>query len=198
MIFSRRITHTRIYDFRNASASPRQMLVEHNSTSGAELVEPATYEEKTDTLYRFMLAVPAGGQSRLTVKERQPAQERIVLSSLGTEPLLSWASSTELPVRFRDALRTAIDLRKKVEDARRLLSDLQSRRTELGNEQARIRQNLAAVGRDSTQGQQYLKRLMDSEAELDTLAAKADEARMASQAAQSAYENYLGTLSLDQ
>jgi hypothetical protein len=198
MIFSRRVTHARTYNFRNASSSSRQMLVEHRITGGAELVEPARYEEKTDSIYRFMLALPAGGQSRLTVKERLPAQERVVLASLGTEPLLSWASSTELPARFREALRTAIELRKKAEDARRLLSELQSRRTELGNEQARIRQNLAAVGRDSTQGQQYLKRLMDSEAELDTLATRAENARVALQAAQSAYEDYLGNLSLDQ
>jgi hypothetical protein len=198
MIFSRRVTHTRTYSFRNASASPRQMFVEHRITSGSELVEPVKYEEKTDSLYRFMLPLSASGQSSLTVRERLPAQERIVLSSLGTEPLLSWASSSELPVRFRDALRTAIELRKKAEDARRLLTELQARRTELGNEQARIRQNLAAVGRDSTQGQQYLKRLMDSETELDSLASRAEDARVASQTAQSAYENYLGNLSLDQ
>jgi hypothetical protein len=78
------------------------------------------------------------------------------------------------------------------------VTDLQSRRTELANEQNRIRQNLAAVGRDSTQGQQYLKRLMDSESELDTLATRSEEARVASQAAQSAYESYLGNLSLEQ
>jgi hypothetical protein len=149
-------------------------------------------------MYRFMLDLSAGGQSRLVVKERMPAQERVVLASLGTEPLLSWASSAELPARFRGALRTAIELRKKAEDARRLQTELQSRRTELGNEQARIRQNLVAVGRDSTQGQQYLKRLMASEEELDALAARAEEARVATQTAQSAYEDYLGNLSLDQ
>lgn len=198
MIFSRRVTHARTYTFRNASATPRQMLVEHRITNGSELVEPAAYEEKTDSMYRFVLPLPAGGQSRLDVKERLPTQERVILSSLGTESFLSWASSTELPPRFREALRLAIDLRRKAEDARRLLADLQSRRTELGNEQARIRQNLAAVGRDSTQGQQYLKRLMDSETELDTIAVKAENARMASQTAQSAYENYLGNLTLDQ
>ena len=127
-----------------------------------------------------------------------PAQERVVLSALGLDPLLSWSSSTELPARFREALRTAIELRKKAEDARRLMADLQARRSELVNEQNRIRQNLAAVGRDSTQGQQYLKRLMDSEVELDALAARTEEARVASLAAQSAYESYLGNLSLDQ
>jgi len=98
---------------------------------------------------------------------------------------------------MRDALRKAIDLRKKAEDAKRLLSDLQARKTELGSDQSRIRQNLDAVGRDSTQGQQYLKRLMDSEAELDKLATRIEEAKKGSLETQAAYENYLGGLSLD-
>jgi hypothetical protein len=53
------------------------------------------------------------------------------------------------------------------------------------------------VGKDSTQGQQYLKRLMDSEAELDALATKIADARKASQDAQAAYDAYIGGLSLD-
>ena len=53
------------------------------------------------------------------------------------------------------------------------------------------------MGRDSTQGQQYLKRLMDSEAELDSLATKLADARKASQDAQAAYDAYIGSLTLD-
>ena len=197
MVFSKRITHTRTYTFRNASESSRNLLVEHYITSGAELVEPARYEEKTDSKYRFPLALSAGGQTRLVVKERLPAQERIILSSLSSDSFFSWASSTELPLHFREALKTAIELKAKADDTRRLLTELQARRTETGNEQARLRQNLAAVGRDSTQGQQYLKRLMDSESELDRLALSIEEARLAAQQAQGVYESYLGNLSLD-
>ncbi len=197
MTFSRRITYSRTYAFRNASASPRNLLVEHRISSGSELVAPAAFDEKTEALYRFPLAVPAGGQARLEVKERSPSQERVVLSSLGAESFLYWSSSKDLTPSMRDALRKAIDLRKKSEDAKRLLSDLQARKTELGNDQSRIRQNLEAVGRDSTQGQQYLKRLLDSEAELDKLAARIDEAKNGARDSQAAYDNYLGGLSLD-
>jgi hypothetical protein len=196
MTLSRRVTYSRTYAFRNASATVRNLIVEHPVTSGADLVAPAKPEEQTSSVYRFFLSVPAGGQARLEVKERSPSQERVVLSSLSSDSFLYWSSSSEIPAAAREALRKAIDLKKKMEDAKRLLSDLQSRKTELGSDQSRIRQNLDAVGRDSTQGQQYLKRLMDAESELDRLAKRIDDAKKGLQDAQSTYETYLGNLSL--
>ncbi len=197
IVFSRRVTYAREYAFRNASASPRKLVVEHPIRSGAELTAPASFEEKTDSAYRFPLNVPAAGQAKLVVKERSPLQERVVLSSLGLDSFAAWASSTELPASFREALRKAIDLRRKSEDAKRSLADLQARKNEIANDQSRIRSNLSSVGRDSTQGQQYLKRLMDSEAELDKLADSIEDAKKSAQAAQAAYEDYLGNLSMD-
>lgn len=196
LILSRRITYTRNYDFRNASATPRRILVEHPITQGSELAAPAGYEEKTASVYRFGLALAAGGQASLEVRERSPTQERVSLLGLGADAFLSYVSSSEIPAPIKDALRKAIDLRKKLDDARRLLSDLGARQGEIAGDQARIRQNLDAVGRTSTQGQQYLKRLMDSETELDGLSARAADAKKALQDAQAAYEGYISGLNL--
>jgi hypothetical protein len=197
MVFSRRTTYTRTYEFRNASASPRKLVVEHPVTGGAELASPASFEERTPAVYRFALALPAGGQARLEVKERSPSQERLVLSGLSAESFLAYSSSSEIPARVRDALRKAIELRRKSDDAKRALNELTARRSELSIEQGRIRQNLEAVGRDSSQGQSYLKRLMDAETELDGLANRIQDGRKASQDAQGAYEAYLSALSLE-
>lgn len=197
LVFSRRVTYTRTYVARNASAAPRKLLVEHPVTAGAELAAPASFEEKTGAAYRFLVSLPAGGQAKLEVKERSPAQERVVLSGLSSESFLSYASSSEIPAKVKEALRKAIELKGKAEDAKKALADLEARSAELESGQSRIRSNLTAVGRDSTQGQQYLKRLMDSEAELDGLKARIEAARKASREAQSAYEAYLGSLSLE-
>jgi hypothetical protein len=197
LVFSRRTTWTRSYEFRNASGTPRKILVEHPITSGAELVAPAAFDERTDSVYRFALALPAGGQKKLEVRERSPSQESVALSSLSADSFLYYASSSEIPAKIQDALRKAIELRGKADGAKKALAELVARKTELSSDQSRIRQNLDAVGRDSSQGQQYLKRLMDSEAELDALASKTAEARRASQDAQTAYDNYLGALNLN-
>jgi hypothetical protein len=194
--FSRRTTWTRSYLFRNAGLAAKKVLVEHPITGGAELFEPKAFDEKTESVYRFLVPVAAGAQARLDVRERSPAQESVALSSFGSDSYLRYISSKEIPQAIRDALKKAMDLRKKVDDSKRALSDLQARKTEIGNDQARIRQNLSAVGRDSSQGQQYLKRLMDSETELDSLAGRSTDAQKALQDAQAAYDSYLAGLSL--
>lgn len=196
MTFSRRTTSTRTYRFQNASAAAKALVVEHPITPGTELAEPASYDEKTPTLYRFNLPLPASGSATLAVKERSPSSERVVLSSLGNDAFLAYASSTELPAAVRDALKKAIELRAKAADADRALADLQSQKEGLTSDESRIRQNLSAVGRDSTQGQQYLKKLGDTEVQIDGLGARIDEARKTAKQAHAAYDSYLASLDL--
>ena len=52
------------------------------------------------------------------------------------------------------------------------------------------------MGKDSSQGQQYLKRLMDAETAIDQANAKIDDAQKSAQDAKSAYDLYLAALSL--
>ena len=198
LVFSRRATHTRSYEFKNASATQRTILVEHPIAAGSELMSPSTYDEKTDSVYRFLLPLPAGGRAKLEVKERSPSQERIALSNLSPDSFLRFASSSEIPATIKDALKKAVELRKKTEDAKKSLADLNARRAEIASEQARYRQNLDTVGRDSTQGQQYLRRLMDSETEIDSLTSKIADAKKANAEAQAAYDGYIGNLDLSQ
>ncbi len=196
LVFSRRTTWTRSYLFKNAGLAAKKILIEHPITGGADLFEPKAFDEKTESAYRFILPIPPGAQAKLDIKERSPAQESVALSSLGMDSFLRYSSSQEIPQPIRDALKKAMDLRKKLDDSKKSVADLQARKNEIANDQARIRSNLSAVGRDSSQGQQYLKRLMDSETELDSLTGKIGEAQHALQDAQGAYDNYLSGLSL--
>lgn len=196
MVFSRRVTVTKTYAFKNASAAAKKLVIEHYITQGAELFEPKAADEKTDSVYRFSIALPAAGEAKLAVKERSPRRDSVVLSSLQPDAFLSYSSSQEIPQGIRDALKKAIDLRKKLEEARRSLDDFQAKRQSLATDQSRYRDNLDSVGRDSSQGQQYLKRLMDAEAAIDQTSAKIADAQKAAQDAQKAYETYLDGLAL--
>lgn len=196
MTFSRRTTVSRSYAFKNGSSDAKRIVVEHPITPGAELFEPKASDEKTDAIYRFTVALPAAGEAKLVVKERSPRSDRVVLGSLSQDDLLVYWNSQDTPPKVKDALKKAIELRKKLADADRLLADLKARKEGLIADQARYRDNLGEVGRDTSQGQQYLKRLMDSEASIDQTDAKIAEAQNARKDAQSAYEGYLATLAL--
>jgi hypothetical protein len=196
LTFTRRQTFTRDYEFRNASSTPRKLIVEHPIMAGAELLAPKSYEEKTDSLYRFALALPASASASLEVQERLPSSERVVITGLGTATYLAYASSTELSQPLRDAMRRAADLASRLDAAKKSLADLSTQRNDLIATQGRIRQNLEAVGRDSSQGQDYLKRLMDSERALDANAAAVQTARKNQQDAQNVLDTYVAGLDL--
>ncbi|MFZ4616637.1 MAG: hypothetical protein ACOYM2_10650 [Rectinemataceae bacterium] len=196
LVYSRMLTLGRTYEFRNASATPRRLLVEHPLSRGAELVLPLKFGEKTASVYRFALDLPAGGSQKLEVRERSPIAERVVLSGLSGEGFLTYSSSQELKEPLRAALAKAAALQAAVEAARRNLAELGSRREETVADQDRIRKNLETLGSDSSQGQPYLKRLMDSEAILDDLAPRIKDARKAQDQARTAFESYLANLDL--
>jgi hypothetical protein len=196
MTFSRRITISKTYAFKNGTSNAKKIVVEHPITPSAELFEPKASDEKTESVYRFSLSLPAAGEAKLLVKERSPRRESVVLASLRPDAFLSYSSSQEIPQNIREALKSAIELRKKSEDAQKSLADLQARKESLAADQSRYRQNLESVGRDSAQGQQYLKKLMDAETAIDQTGDKIADAQKNAQGAQAAYESFLAGLSL--
>jgi len=197
MTITRKQTRTNTYSFKNASARSRTVVTEHPMTQGATLVLPGSYREKTDSLYRFNSSVPAGGESRLEVKEQYPVQETVVLSQLRLDSFLYYTSSREVPQKVKAALEKAMEFKRKADDAKTVQTGLETKRSEKIAEQDRIRKNLQAAGSDTQQGKDYLKKLTQADNEIDSLAGQIDGARKAVLDAQKAYDNYLSTLTTE-
>ncbi len=195
--FSRRVTYARTYEFRNAGTAAKKVVVEHPIMSGAELFEPKSFDEKTAALYRFSVAVASGASSTFVVKERYPRTDTVVVGNLPLDSLVAYSTNKEMPPKVRDALAKAADLKRGLEDRKRALNELQNRKKELTDEQSRIRDNLDSVGTTSTQGQQYLKKLLDAENEIESTNAKIVDARKAVSDAQTAYDTYVASLTVE-
>jgi hypothetical protein len=196
MTFSRRIRYEKTYTFRNASGEAKRLILEHPVSSGAVLTEPATFTERTDRVYRFARTLPADRELTLRVREESPTEERIVLSRLGPEAFAAYASNEEIPPPVRKALGQAAELKGKADDAGKAEEALEARRTRLVADQDRIRRNLEAAGNQSPQGQEYLRRLVSLDAEIDALSAETEAAAENTRAARQAYESYLASLEL--
>ncbi len=161
------------------------------------LVRPAP-TEKTADYYRFVVAAPASGTAELAVQESQVVMETQGLAGWRSEQLLSLVSSTgPLTPAAKDALQKLADLKAKADQAAANAGALAQQKTEAEAGQGRIRDNLEAVGRDSAQGQSYLKRLMDSEARIDQLTEQLALARQAQAAAQKDLDDRLRNLTVE-
>jgi hypothetical protein len=196
MSIIRRIIYETTYTFNNSSGERKRLILEHPITGGTELTIPGDFDERTDSVYRFSMTLPAERDLNITVREESPREERITLVQLHPETFAAYASTQEIPDKVRTALLRAIELKKNAEDARTAQAEIEEQRNYRISEQDRIRRNLEAAGSQTPQGQEYLKRLVTMDGEIDALSAMADTARKDAQDAQKFYEEYLGELNL--
>jgi hypothetical protein len=196
MTITRRQDYERTYSIRNASAIAKKLIIEHPITQGTSLGEPANYNERTPSLYRFNLSLPANRELIFKVREEMPVSERVVLTSLRPEAFLSYSSNQEIPVNVRNALFRAIELRRITDEANVSRQELEAQRTRLFTEQDRIRRNLEAAGNQSPQGLEYLNRLASLDTDIDAINADIADAVRRAQQAQKDYEDYLANLNL--
>ncbi|MCL2442435.1 MAG: DUF4139 domain-containing protein [Treponema sp.] len=195
MTITRDLTHIRTYTFINSSSASKQLIVEHTKTAQTNLVSPPS-DDDTTSAYRFNVTLPANQSTVLTVNERRPIQETIVLLNQRPDILLSYSTNQEIPANVRQALTRAVELRRAVDTADASVRDIEAQRNRLISDQDRIRRNLEAAGNQTPQGQEYLRRLVSLDSEIDTMAANLQNANNTARAARTAYENYINTLSL--
>ncbi|GHV29316.1 hypothetical protein AGMMS4952_14870 [Spirochaetia bacterium] len=209
MTISRKITWEKSYTFNNAAGEEKRLILEHPITPGTELAVPATddkmsFDERTDSVYRFSMTLPAAGSAAVpaamsftvTVREESPRTERIALAQGRPETFAAYAANQELPENVRTALLRAVELKKNADAAKEAQAEIEEQRNYRVSEQDRIRRNLEAAGNQTPQGQEYLKRLVAMDGEIDELSVQVDAVRKEAQAAQKAYEEYLAGLSL--
>jgi hypothetical protein len=196
MTMTRQIAYERTYTFRNASGERKRLILEHPITGGTTLALPEKFKERTDSVYRFSMDLPPDKELAVTVREESPREERIALAQLRPEAFAAYASTQEIPAPVRAALARAIELREAVDAAGAAQAETEAQRSHLISEQDRLRRNLEAAGSQTPQGQDYLKRLVTMDGEIDALSAKLEGERKAAQAAQKTYEEYLRGLKL--
>jgi hypothetical protein len=155
MTISRKTVYERTYTVRNASSDSKRLIVEHPITRNTTLAAPASFAEKTDTLYRFSLNLPAAATTTLTVKEESPLSETVTLASISFDTMLRYTTNQEIPANVKAALQKAIDLKLTSDEAAGVVKELQGKRILAVSEQDRMRRNLEAARSQSPQGQEY-------------------------------------------
>ncbi|MDR1836591.1 MAG: DUF4139 domain-containing protein [Treponema sp.] len=195
MTINRSLTYIKTYTFVNSGSVSKSMIVEHNKISQTNLVSPAAAEQ-TVSAYRFDVTLTANSETVLTVSEQRPISESIMLLSLRPETFLSYTTNQEIPPRVREALQQAVELRRAADAADAAVRDIEVQRSRLISDQDRIRRNLEAAGSQTQQGQEYLRRLVSLDGEIDAIAPVLERANAEAKAAQEAYVNYLNTLNL--
>jgi hypothetical protein len=195
MTITRLLNYIKTYTFINSGSEQKLLVTEHTKTSNTELVSPKA-DEQTTSAYRFNVTLAANKQTVLTVTEQRPISERITLLPLRLDSLISYSSNQEIPANVRQAFAKAVELKRACDAADLSVREITDRRERLVSDQDRIRKNLEAAGNQTQQGQEYLRRLVSLDAEIDAIASELQKANANAKAAKDAYEKYLAELNL--
>lgn len=192
---TRKYVDERTYTVQNKGESAKSVILEHD-TSGWELVEPKEPYEKTTSLARFKVDLPAGDTKTLTVRMETGRGETVILTGLNTDQIEFYIRMRVISEPVKKALARLIELRTALDDTRRETSRLNNEVETISTEQSRIRENMKVLSQNSDVYRRYEKKLGEQESRIEKLrtdiAASLDKERTQ----QKAMEEFLMSLEL--
>lgn len=184
------------YHFKSKSAEAKTVLVEHPFDAQSALVAPAKAAERTPALYRFAVAVPAGGIASLKVVTEKPVASTVGLFDGDLGQIAVYADESDIPAATRTALARIVAQRRHLQNLSNQAAAADARVAEIGREQDRIRKNMAALDHASLLYKRYVAELDAQETQIAALRADAQHLRTEADAARTTLRATLDTLEI--
>ena len=184
------------YHFKSKSAEAKTVLVEHPFDAQSALVAPAKAAERTPALYRFAVAVPAGGVASLKVVTEKPVASTVGLFDGDLGQIAVYADESDIPAATRTALARIVAQRRHLQNLSNQAAAADARVAEIGREQDRIRKNMAALDHASLLYKRYVAELDAQETQIAALRADAQRLRTEADAARTTLRGTLDTLEI--
>jgi hypothetical protein len=187
-------TVTQEYVADNKADKAKTLVIEHPVRQGWKLIEPAKADETTDTLYRFKGAIEAGKGTKLVVKQELVNVQSVQILPTDTGTLEVYCKTGRIDEKVRDALAKAVTMKQALVDTERLIQERQQKVNEISTEQARIRENMKAVGQGDDYYKRLVKKLGEQESSIETLQGETEELRQKLDTRRRELEDYLAPL----
>jgi len=158
----------------NDETKGRTVLVEHTKLGGWDLAAPAAPYETTESLYRFEVEVDGGAGATLEVVERTTTRSTYELSSYRSDWIALYLQRGEMSQRVADAINKAAEMQREVRALEQRLEQLERDRSEIFEDQERVRRNMNSVDRNSEIYARYLRNFTEQEDRLEELRAQRD------------------------
>ena len=174
------------YHFKSKSGEAKTVLVEHPFDAQSVLVKPATAAERTATVYRFAVPVPAGKTAALQVIIEKPVESTVALLDGDVNQIAVYADQSDIPAATRSALARVVTQRRRLMNLSDQAAAADARVAGIGKEQDRIRRNMAALDRTSLLYKRYVAELDVQETQIGTLRTDTQRLRAEADAARTA------------
>ena len=197
LIASWRLARRKVFEIKNSGAEAVRLLIEHPLEAGWTLVEPKDAAEKTRDRYRFAVEAEPGKPATLAVAEEPLVAQRLVLTNIDDGQILFYSSAKATSPAVRQALADVIERKREIE---RLAQERAKREQEIqvvGQEQERIRQNMAQLDRGGDLYTRYVQKFTQQEDRVESLRKEIADVQRQEQEARQALDAMLAKLEID-
>lgn len=189
---------TTTYAFTNDDAvRGRDLIVEHPKSPGYSLVTPRERDvDSTDSAYRVSLTLDRGDQEQIGIVEERVYNNRIAVSSLDLETLISYERSGTISKEVANAVRRAAQLQADKLELTKERDALVMQRRRLVDDQTRSRQNIESFERGTDARQRFVAKLLDAETSIEQIDQRLEQLDRQMSAKDTELNDFLTGLSL--
>jgi hypothetical protein len=193
---SRRYHRTQDYTIKNSGKGAKQVLIEYPYDSTWKLLAPEKPAEKTRDMYRFMVKAEPGKPAKLSVQEEQVVSQQWALNNLDDNSIRLYISAKVVSEDVKKALTEVIRRKQELQQLLAQQGQLEQQIKVIDQEQARIRQNMAQLDRNSDVYNRYVKKFGEQEDQVEKLRGQISELVAQVAAKRKSLDDYLIGLNL--
>ena len=194
---SRKYQRGQEYTIKNSSLKPREVIIEYPLEYGWTLVTPKEPTEKTRDVYRFAVTAEPGKPAKLLVTEQQVVDQSVQLTNLDDPTIQFYIGASVVSDQVKEALREVVRRKREIEGLVVAQQQLEQQIAAISQEQARIRENMAQLERNSDLYNRYVKKFNSQEDEIEQARAKIAELVEQIASKRKALDDYLLGLELN-
>jgi hypothetical protein len=167
MITARKYVRTTQYTVKNSGKTAKKVLIEYPFDPQWKLTVPAKPDEKTRNLYRFAVDAKSGEPAKLDVEEERTQHQQVALGNLDDNTIKYYLSAKVVSDKVKEALAEIVKRKQALQELAVKMQQLEQRIREIGEDQTRIRQNMAQLDRTSDVYKNYVKKFSEQESEIE-------------------------------
>ena len=197
LVVTRKLARRKIFEIKNSAADAVKLLVEHPREEPWKLVAPEKPAETTRDRYRFAVTAEPGKPVTLEVAEEQQMLQQLALVNTDDSTILFFTNAKQTSPAVKEALTAVIERKREIE---RFVQERAKREQEVnvvGQEQERIRQNMAQLERTSDLYTRYVQKFAVQEDRVETLRKEVADLQAKELEARRALDDYLQQLELN-
>jgi hypothetical protein len=163
---TRKQSEEKTYNIRSHDTKKKTLIIEHPYRADWKIVEPKEVPERTRDVYRFTVAVDAGAQTKLVVRQEKQISQTAMLVNTPNDGFSFYLRAQKISPAVKEAFQKVADMRNALSKTTDDRSRLEQHVSEITQDQARIRENMRTLNQSSDLYNGYVNNMTAQEKEL--------------------------------